>query len=266
MCSKKRVYSRKTSSGFTLVELSIVIVIIGLIVAGVVGGQSLVQQSRLRAIISEKEQVSVALNAFKLEFGAIPGDFSTAASYWTTGCNAAASGASVTADCNGDSNRRILMAAGNTGESYMAWRHLSYANLFPGSFVPGAVITGSLGNNIPVSKFSTAGMTLVFDESTTIFATAGDGATSGGRNAGVNVLIFGGAVASNIANGTVFSVNQVKGLDDKSDDGNPMTGSLIAVGAAAAAGAGGTNCVDTGTVGYNIDSSDATPCAVAFKL
>ncbi len=38
--------------GFTLIELSIVIVIIGLIVAGIIGGQSLVRQAKVRPIIT----------------------------------------------------------------------------------------------------------------------------------------------------------------------------------------------------------------------
>lgn len=261
-------YSKRRSSGFTLVELSIVIVIIGLIVAGVVGGQSLVQQSRLRAIVSEQQQVKVALNAFKLEYDAVPGDFATASSYWSgaVGCSSTGgTSALVAADCNGDGNKRILIVAGDTGESYMAWRHLGLANLFPGSFVPGAVLTGTIGGNIPASKFSTAGMTLAYDDSSSD-ATAGDGAASGGRDALVNVLIFGGAVSLNKANGTVFSVSQVRGIDEKTDDASPITGTLIAVGVAAAAGAGGNNCVDTGTVGYNLDSTDTSPCAMAFKL
>ena len=56
----------KASSGFTLIELSIVIVIIGLIVAGVVGGQVLVKQAKLKGVVSDVEKYRTALNAFKL--------------------------------------------------------------------------------------------------------------------------------------------------------------------------------------------------------
>lgn len=53
-----RVYmSKKYNSGFTLVELSIVILIIGLIVVGVVAGQGLVLQSKLRRIISQVDDI-----------------------------------------------------------------------------------------------------------------------------------------------------------------------------------------------------------------
>ena len=64
--------------GFTLIELSIVIVIIGLIVAGVVGGQTLVLQAKIRSQISDFNKYKIAYNTFQLEYNAIPGDFNQA--------------------------------------------------------------------------------------------------------------------------------------------------------------------------------------------
>ena len=50
--------------GFTLIELSIVIVIIGLIVAGVVGGQSVIKQAKLKTIIQDVNKYTVANHMF----------------------------------------------------------------------------------------------------------------------------------------------------------------------------------------------------------
>lgn len=71
----------KKHRGFTLVELSVVIVLIGLIIAGVVGAQSLVKQGKMRAQISELQKYQVAFNTFRLEYNAIPGDFDRASQY-----------------------------------------------------------------------------------------------------------------------------------------------------------------------------------------
>jgi len=261
---------KEKSDGFTLIELSIVIVIIGLIVAGVVGGQTLVKQAKLRSIVSEQQATKLALNEFKLEYDAVPGDFNNAMAYWTgaNGCNAAGTGASVLAECNGDGDKRIEnVAIGGAWEAYMAWKHLQLADLHPGSFFPGAlevVAVSDFNVKIPASRYNGVGITMVYDDATSD-ATAGDNATSGGRDLDKNVLVFGGLTAG-MANGTVFESKDIKGIDDKVDDGAPTTGTVVGVGGTAAAGAGGTNCIDTTTPPtYNLDGT-ATPCAVAFTL
>ncbi|MDA0782810.1 MAG: prepilin-type N-terminal cleavage/methylation domain-containing protein [Rickettsiales bacterium] len=91
----------ESEKGFTLIELSIVIVIIGLIVAGVVGGQALVNQSKLRTIITELNQFKFQINTFYLEYNALPGDMPNAHSYWPN-CNSGA----TAVQCNGDGNGR----------------------------------------------------------------------------------------------------------------------------------------------------------------
>ncbi len=77
----------QSNKGFTLIELSLVIVIIGLIVAGVVGGQSLVRQSKVRSVTADHQMISTALAAFKLEYSGLPGDIRNASSYWPGATN-----------------------------------------------------------------------------------------------------------------------------------------------------------------------------------
>lgn len=77
-----RINVRKTKA-FTLIELSIVVVIIGLIVAGVVAGQSLVKQAKIRGVIQNWQKYTAAVTAFQLQYNTIPGDMPNASSYWS---------------------------------------------------------------------------------------------------------------------------------------------------------------------------------------
>lgn len=60
--------------GFTLVELSIVLVIIGLVIAGVMFGRDMVEDAEHNALMSQIEELDAATNAFRLKYGGIPGD------------------------------------------------------------------------------------------------------------------------------------------------------------------------------------------------
>src|ERR1700735_2969244 len=60
--------------GFTLIELSIVLVIIGLIVGGVLVGQDLIRAADVRAQISQIEKYQTAVNTFRGKYGYLPGD------------------------------------------------------------------------------------------------------------------------------------------------------------------------------------------------
>lgn len=115
----------KSKKGFTLIELSIVIIIIGLIVAAVVAGQSLIQQSRVRGQISQLESFRTAYYAFKLQFNAVPGDFSRASSYWPGAIN-------------GDGNNKITHDCDNahatSRENLNFFHHLSESGLIPNNF------------------------------------------------------------------------------------------------------------------------------------
>src|SRR5271155_5585595 len=60
--------------GFTLIELSIVLVIIGLIVGGILVGQSLISAAAVRAQITQIEKYNAAANTFRGKYGYLPGD------------------------------------------------------------------------------------------------------------------------------------------------------------------------------------------------
>ncbi len=61
-------------SGFTLIELSIVLVIIGLIIGGVLVGKDLIKAAEIRSTIGQYEKYKTAVNTFKLKYSGLPGD------------------------------------------------------------------------------------------------------------------------------------------------------------------------------------------------
>ena len=58
--------------GFTLIELSIVLVIIGFVVGGVLVGQELIETAKLRAVVSQIDQIRVGANTFRTKYNALP--------------------------------------------------------------------------------------------------------------------------------------------------------------------------------------------------
>jgi prepilin-type N-terminal cleavage/methylation domain-containing protein len=72
-------------SGFTLIELSIVLVIIGLIVGGILVGRDMVRSAEIRADVGEAEKINSAINAFKLKYNCLPGDCANATALFGIG-------------------------------------------------------------------------------------------------------------------------------------------------------------------------------------
>lgn len=121
----------KRQSGFTLVEIAIVLVIIGLLLGGVLKGQEMIANARYKNFQKEIEAYKAAFYAFQDRFGALPGDFGTA----NTRLNAAAP--------NGVQNGTIITNFCNAAEeSCYVWQHLRYANLISGD----PTLTGAAAN------------------------------------------------------------------------------------------------------------------------
>lgn len=70
----RKIIIKSRKSGFTLIELSIVLVIIGLLVGGILVGRDLIKAAEIRAQISQFQEFQIAANTFKAKYGYLPGD------------------------------------------------------------------------------------------------------------------------------------------------------------------------------------------------
>ena len=131
---------RQKQTGFTLIEIAIVLVIIGLLLGGVLKGQELITSARVRNLISQQDGVKAAFFGFQDRFRAYPGDYTGATANIPAISTAACGGG------NGNGNGRI--DAGN--EATLAWEHLSKAGFIAGSYTCAA--TPSV-NTTPVNPY-----------------------------------------------------------------------------------------------------------------
>lgn len=112
----------KSQQGFTLVEIAIVLVIIGLLLGGVLGGQQLIASAKVKSQIQQIKEISASVNTYQDKFGALPGD-----------------------DANATTNTGVAtLTNGNSGGTYSAaegdqyiWEHLEAAGLLAG-YTPAA--------------------------------------------------------------------------------------------------------------------------------
>ena len=64
---------KKNNKGFSLIELSIVLIIMGLLIAGVTGGARLIKSAQLRSVVTEATNYRTAFNTYYAQFGKVPG-------------------------------------------------------------------------------------------------------------------------------------------------------------------------------------------------
>lgn len=141
---------RHTQSGFSLVELSIVLVILGLLTGGILAGQSLIRAGELRSVITDFDSYKRSIFLFRDKYLGLPGDLNNAKSFFGdagAGCNG------TTGTCNGDGNGYIDTST----ESTTAWHQMAMAGLIGGSFTPSAnAFQPMSGVNVPPSKLAPA--------------------------------------------------------------------------------------------------------------
>ena len=250
----KKTFSKKRSA-FSLIELSIVLIVIGLLIAGITGGASLIKSSELRSVMGEARGYAVSVNAFYSQFNALPGDYGTAV---------------ASSDVVGNGNGQIEHSSSVTApllvaEGVEAWRDLktigaidstlTYVVGGASNVVPAQAVT----TNIPASKIKSSGW--AFDSGT------GTATASANLQTGQNVVVLTAGVTANTAgnsvvNGVTVAVGAILptdalAVDSKIDDGSPILGKVRGVNVGSA-----TTCVNTT---YQVAQTTKT-CALSYAV
>jgi len=251
--------TQKCTAGFTLVELSIVLVIIGLLVGGVLAGESLIHAAQLNSVTREGTQFITATQSFHDKYQALPGDMTNATQFWGLAYNettaAGASGGSAcwftasatNATCDGDGNGQVNTCSpfpacytdGNfkqSGEMFQYWKQLADAGLISGTYT--GVCADGCGNyrdsrkgvNVPNSRYAGGGWSVEYIGSWPGSADA-SGITSFAGNYG-NPFTFGAETGPvngqyDKTQGPLITPGDAWNIDAKIDDGKPATGKVL---------------------------------------
>jgi prepilin-type N-terminal cleavage/methylation domain-containing protein len=193
----------RKQQGFTLIEIAIVLVIIGLLLGGVLKGQELINAARVRNIASQLDGVKIAYLGFQDRFRALPGDYPTLLA-----------NANIPGTPNGCGVAGATCGNGiiDLNENLVVWNQLSKANFITGSYSgavgAGAAFVPPTAATNPTNPFS--GYLMLAND--TDYA---DGALAAAPNPATNIKTGGNVPAATVAE-----------LDRKVDDGVAGTGSF----------------------------------------
>ena len=257
--------------GFSLVELSIVLVILGLLTGGILAGQSLIRASELRSVTTQYNSYITAAQSFRDKYFMIPGDLSNARSFWGTATACPSDGLVQTyalATCNGDGDgflEYLLADTPTSNEEYRFWQHLVNAGLIEGAYTGMSLNNNgysripSIGNNIPRSRISNAAFAMFGYP-----AQAADDASMFAHSR------FNGMMLGIPQNNTPYFNGALKpeeawNIDMKMDDGLPATGYVNTP--SSGNSRGGTNCATTSvtsTAAYELTTT-SNACSLIFQ-
>jgi prepilin-type N-terminal cleavage/methylation domain-containing protein len=287
--------------GFTLIELSIVLVIIGLIAGAVMVGQNLINAATVRAQISQIEKYRSAVNTFRGKYGGLPGDLAL---------NLASQFGFNLSDCDGatqgmrDGNGWIEGYVNNLqydqtmAETAFFWQDLVTAGLIDGQYPPPPDVISCtysytlslapgpnyVGAFFPAAKIGFGNFVYVYSqhglyEQPINGVYSQDGFNWFGVSAITSVATFGGVPTS----GTTIPVIMAANIDKKTDDSIPTSGAVQAVylnagggayiqveAASAAAADSAATCYNTTSKTYSLGAAASgganLNCALSFRF
>ncbi len=121
---------KSQQSGFTLVEIAIVLVIVGLLLGGILKGQELINSAKVKNLITEMRNIQTQIYGYQDRFKQLPGDDARVA----TNLSGSTAGTGGTLG-SGQIEGAMFPAAASTEESAVFWQHLRLANLASGPTV-----------------------------------------------------------------------------------------------------------------------------------
>lgn len=235
-----------TQRGFTLIELSIVLMVIGLIVGGVLVGRDLIHAAEIRKTISQYEQFNTAVNAFRGKYNCLPGDCVNADQFgmgdacltlgFADGTCTNGNGDGMIGSCNYD----VACSASVSLREYTNfWHHLSVAGFIPhpiriydswplgdaavaGIATPPAVLK-AIKTTVVGGRTFISGWAVKADSrySQNALSWVPDGDTLP-----AHILIMGANGTPDAINGNAgnYAIQDIYAIDQKTDDGLPASG------------------------------------------
>lgn len=270
-------------SGFTLVELAIVLVIIGLIVGGVLAGSDLIKAATLQKAVKQVGDINTGANAFRTKYNDLPGDLKNPSLVFTSVTNASATtlglgdgNGYIDATANGTGN--ITTTLGSSGEVAVFFYQLAQAGYIKENIAAGTNVDMT-DLTMAQSVFKTSFEPTALGKDSYFVVSAGP--TSATTNNGKNYIVLVGAPTGAAAAGKpTFSAGiipqEASSFDVKLDDGVADSGAVmsvsktapdpagVAVNGAAAPGTNGTDCYDTATKAY-FSSFTQKSCSLAIR-
>ena len=259
------------NKAFSLVELSIVLVILGLLVGGILAGQSLIRAAELRSISNQSQTYNTAVHSFRDKYFALPGDMSNAVRFWgaqagptTDGynstCGILTTAATTPATCNGNGDNTLNTIGGYYSEMFRFWQHLANAGLIEGNYAgvtdTGNALDSTVGFNIPSSRIPNAGFAIWY------VAFAAPTAYFDSGVVGKHLMLFGGERAGN-PGVPVLAPEEAWNIDTKMDDGLPGQGRVINYRSDFAVTPNCTTTTNPATATYNLGNSTKL-CSMIF--
>jgi len=234
--------TRRSEQGFTLVELAIVMVIIGLLIGGILKGQELIANARISSTVTQVKGLDAAMNTFMDKYNARPGLMRDAQTRLAS-CAAPNCLNVTTATTYG----AIATAPAAIGDAKVQlFSHLSHADLISGIDTTGTTPV-TFGKALPAVKAG-GGMWVGTAASTT------DAVASGTLTTGYTYALMTESVSS--ATTGILAGTTAAQIDRKMDDGQPRTGSVQA--------SGGT-CVNSASPAA-YDEAAGAGCVMAARV